>query len=250
MSTGGRVATSGGASGSTGRGGSPASTGGRSPGDAAASGGTTAADSRPPPANDGALLTYSTNFDGDENPISENGAWSHTGLDWTNVAKSGGIAYGTQTGRDGYDDSFAILSGFTADHTASGVIHLVGNIDGSCTHEVEILLRWADDAHNARGYECNVSFDGGYVQVVRWNGALGDFTVLGGGNAPGLKDGDTLKATIVGSDIRVSINDVERAQVTDSTFTTGNPGMGFFRRDCGAGSDFGFTSFSAASLGP
>ena len=43
-------------------------------------------------------------------------------------------------------------------------------MDPGCTHEVEVLLRWADSAHIARGYECNLAFDGGYAQIVRWNG--------------------------------------------------------------------------------
>ena len=32
----------------------------------------------------------------------------------------------------------------------------------------------------------------------------------------------------------------------DDAFTDGNPGIGFFRRDCGSNSDFGFTSVSAS----
>jgi hypothetical protein len=52
----------------------------------------------------------------DENPISDNGLWQQqgglTGLDWTNVQSQGGIAFGTQTGFDGYDDSIALLGGF------------------------------------------------------------------------------------------------------------------------------------------
>ena len=73
------------------------------------------------------------------------------------VDAAGGVAFGTQalgiarSGPRQYDDSYAYLSGFPADHEATGVGHL-GSIDPSCTHEVEILLRWADSAHVARGY--------------------------------------------------------------------------------------------------
>src|SRR5262245_913967 len=58
-------------------------------------------------------VTYSTNFPANENPISEGGRWRNTGLDWTPVATSGGLAYSTQTS-NGYDDSYAFLSGFGA----------------------------------------------------------------------------------------------------------------------------------------
>ena len=43
-------------------------------------------------------MTYSTNFEGDENPLSEGGKWFHNGLDWAKFSKRGGIAYGTQSG--------------------------------------------------------------------------------------------------------------------------------------------------------
>jgi hypothetical protein len=201
-----------------------------------------------PATTPGSSRSYSTNFDGTENPISEGGAWSHAGLDWTTVQTSGGIAYGTQTGSDGYDDSYAKLSGFPPDQTASGVIHLVNPIDGSCSHEVELLMRWTDSAHSAQGYEVNLSFDGGSAQIVRWNGAMGDFTVLGGGSFRGLKDGDVFKASMIGNVITAYVNDIQVAQVTDAAYSTGNPGIGFFRRNCGTNADFGFTSFTATSF--
>ena len=189
--------------------------------------------------------TYTTSFDGSENPISEGGAWSHLGLDWQKVMKSNGMAFGTQTGNGGYDDSYAVLSGFGPNHSATATLHLNPAIDGSCTHEVEILLRWADAAHTARGYEVNLSFDGGYAQIVRWNGALGDFTVLGGGSYGAIKEGDTFSASIEGDLITLTVNGTRVAQVRDGTWTNGNPGMGFFRRACGANSDFGFLSYTA-----
>ena len=46
-------------------------------------------------------------------------------------------------------------------------------------HEIELLLRWADSAQIARGYECLFNHLGG-VQIVRWNGPFGKFTVLSG----------------------------------------------------------------------
>jgi hypothetical protein len=189
--------------------------------------------------------SYTTEFDGTESPLSEGGAWSHVGLDWTKVQKANGIAFGTQTGSNGYDDSYAVLSGFGPNQSASAKVHLGSSIDASCSHEVEILLRWSDSDHSARGYEINLSFDGGYAQIVRWNGGLGNFTVLGGGGYPGLMNGDTFAASIEGDLIKMSVNGNPIAQVRDSTFTTGNPGVGFFRRACGTNADVGFQSFTA-----
>ncbi len=203
-------------------------------------------------------VTYATDFERTESPLSESGVWHHDGLDWTVVDTASGIAFGTQTlkvsrsGPGAYDDSYAYLSGFPPDHRASAVVHL-GSIDASCTHEVEILLRWADSAHVARGYECNLAFDGSYAQIVRWNGAVGDFTYLNSGAVPGgVHEGDTLSASIIGTQINLSVNGVVRASAQDSTFTTGNPGIAFWRgmSGCGSQGDFGFTSFTASAVTP
>jgi hypothetical protein len=198
---------------------------------------------------------YTTDFNLTESPISENGAWHHNGLDWTTVNTASGYAFGnqaigvTRSGAGQYNDSYAYLSGFSSDQQASAVVHL-GTIDPGCSHEVEILLRWADGPHSARGYECNLSWNGAYAEIVRWNGALGDFTYLFRGSVPnGVRDGDTLTAAIVGNTITLSVNGQVRATATDSTFATGNPGMGFYRGVSGCGSlgDFGFTRFTATS---
>lgn len=198
---------------------------------------------------------YATTFDATESPISENARWHHLGLDWTTVNTEGGVAFGTQalgvarSGPTGYDDSYAYLDGFSPDQSASAVVSL-GHIDATCTHEVEVLLRWDDSAHLARGYECNVAFDGSYAQIVRWNGAVGDYTYLGSGSVPGgMHDGDTVSAHVVGAHITLSVNGTVRATADDATFADGNPGIGFWRGDSGCGSfgDYGFTSFQASS---
>jgi hypothetical protein len=201
-------------------------------------------------------VSYSTNFDADESPLSEDGAWQHAGTDWTSVETANGTAFGTQPlgagrGPDGeYNDSYAYLTGFPPDQAAEAVLHL-GQVDPGCTHEVELLLRWADSTDSARGYECNLAYDGSYMHVIRWNGALGDFDFLTTASVPGgLEDGDTFRATAVGARITLYVNDVERASVADSAFTTGNPGIGFWRGlgGCGTFGDFGFTSFTASSI--
>lgn len=191
---------------------------------------------------------YTTNFDGTENPLSEGGVWVNNGLDWCFVQKKGGIAFGTQTGTGGYDDSYALLTGFPPDQTITAVVHRVPRMDISCPREVELLLRWRDAPHSAKGYEC--LFDhSGTIQIVRWNGPLGDFTVLKpaslGGPWPPIADGDTLKASIVSNHITLYRNGARRAELVDNSYKTGNPGIGFFRRNCGANSDFGYTSVTA-----
>jgi hypothetical protein len=65
-----------------------------------------------------------------------------------------------------------------------------------------------------------------------------------------LSDGDRVMATLVGSTITTYINGAAIFSVTDGTYTSGNPGMGFYLQGAtGVNSDFGFTSFTASDTG-
>ena len=205
--------------------------------------------------------TYTTRFEGNENPLSEGGTWANNGLDWTKITKSGGLACGTQTGTNTgpykFDDSYAHLSGFPPDQEAEGVAR-IAKPDSSCHQELEILLRFSSAPHKTTGYECFarcLSNGSSYVQIVRWDGPLGKFTYLADmqGTNYGLKNGDVLKASIVGNRITVYVNGVQKAQATDNTFQTGNPGIGEFLfcdggHGVGSNADFGFSTFTANGL--
>ena len=192
---------------------------------------------------------YSTRFEGRENPLSEGGVWSNRGYHWTKVQKKDGLAYGTQSGRGGYDDSYAYLSGLATDHQGEAVVHVAPTLRGE-PHEALLLLRWADSTTSARGYECLFAFDGG-VDVVRWNGAYGDFTSIGQDDTPlgrPLATGDVLRARIVGAVITCFVNDVAVAHATDATWLEGQPGIGFFRREAGENADLAFSRYAATSI--
>jgi hypothetical protein len=203
-------------------------------------------------------MSYTTQFDAAESPISEGQRWAQqgrvTGLDWTNVRSGGGLAYGTQTGADGYDDSIALLSGFGADYRVSAVIHFVGARSAATgTHEVELILRGSYTAHVQHLYECNLGYAGAsgwYAQIMRMNGAIGDFTEVGSSVAqvPDVKDGDVFTAEIIGNVINSYLNGVKLQTATDATHASGLPGMGFFWRGTENIDDFAFTSFTATAL--
>lgn len=192
-------------------------------------------------------MKYETVFTGVEDPLSEGGVWSNNGLDWSRVVKTDGMAAGTQGGNNGYDDSYARLSGFPPNHSARAVVQLKDGIDQSCTHEVELHLRWSDAPHIARGYEVLLGL-GSYLGIVRWNGPIGDFTELAFAWVPPAKDGDVLRATVRGNVITAYINGVPLLQATDSTYSDGNPGMGFFTRNCETNQDFTIRHFKARGL--
>ena len=162
-----------------------------------------------------------------------------------------GVAYGTNGVTNSYDDSYALLTGsFGPDQTAEAVIYRNQNLSPGPSHEVELLLRFSDDSGNARGYECLFNWYGG-IQIMRWNGSFGDFTVLqmSGTDSLGrpLVTGDVIKASIVGNVISTYINGTLMAKATDSTFESGKPGISFFVRPGGSTSLLGLTSYSVTS---
>jgi hypothetical protein len=193
---------------------------------------------------------YSTNFDLNEYPISESGAWRRANNAFTDVRTNGGIAHGTNGAANDYDDSYSLLSGFTADQTAEAVVYVSPNLATSVLHEVELLLRFTDDANGARGYECLFAHHG-LIQLVRWNGAKGDFTVLtlNGPSHLGrsFSSGDVVKATIADDRIDIYVNNNLMGTASDSAFASGQPGISFFTRPGGNSANFGLDSFNASS---
>jgi hypothetical protein len=199
--------------------------------------------------------TYTTNFPLAENPISEGGRWINgqsVGLDWKNVRTTPGLAFGADTsGNASFNDPTALLTGtWGPNQTVQARVHTVNQRSGDVYEEVEIRLRSTITAHRNAGYEVNFrcTHDGSqYVEIVRWNGPLGNFTYLQRGDGPGLRDGDVVKATMIGNVITAYINGIQVVQATDGTFSDGNPGMGFYLDGLsGANVDYGFTNFTAS----
>jgi hypothetical protein len=199
--------------------------------------------------------TYTTTFPLTENPISESGMWINggtVGLDWCNVQTNGGspgLAYGTETGSINYNDSTALLTGtWGPNQTVTATVYttITGN---SNYEEVELRVRSSLSAHNCTGYEINFSVNPSnpYVQIVRWNGAFGSFTLLNATGSYGAKNGDVIKATANGNTITAYLNGTAVLTATDSTYPTGSPGMGFYLQGgSGINRNYGFTNFTAS----
>jgi hypothetical protein len=112
-------------------------------------------------------------------------------------------------------------------------------------------------AHHCSGYEIAFSAAGktskAYLMLVRWNGPVGNFTVLKQPFGPqyGVSNGDVVKATMIGNTLTAYINKKQVAQVTDSVFTSGNPGIGFnfdwadSNAPKGTNNTYGFRDFTA-----
>ena len=219
-----------------------------------------------------ALRSYQTNFPATEDPISENNNWINgavTGLDWGNVQTASGHAFGTNVnpGCSGSDptacnDSVAALTGtWAANQSVCATVFIGSGLSRtSGIYELELHLHQTIANHNSSGYEFNYSlFNNGnqYMQIVRWNGALGAFTQIGqsAGTPVALVNGDTFCASSVGGVlkswlVRAGVIVQSTTPVTDTTFTGGAPGVGFFN---GAGTladnaNFGFTSYQASEI--
>ncbi len=218
--------------------------------------GGTAASTTCPSASAG---LYSTNFPATENPLSEGGKWvtgKVAGLDWNNPVSASGKAYASvRSGASGsrYDDSVAHLSAsfqtFAANQYAQGTVYRVaGYAPAGSKHEIELLLHFEITAHNARGYEVLWGWDGDFA-IVRWNGPLGNYTAIYSDTLEQLVDGDVVRAEIMGGVIRVYKNGVLKATgPLNTTYGSGQPGVGFWPVDSATPQNYGWKSFEAGNL--
>jgi hypothetical protein len=203
---------------------------------------------------------YATAFPKTEGAISEGGRWINgglAGLDWTDVSTTPGLAIGHQVGAS-YTDATALLQGpWTANQQAAAVVYAERPND-ACYQEVELRLRSTVVPHRNTGYEISFKVSAtaeAYVIIVRWNGALGDFTYLANlkGGQYGVATGDVVSAAIVGHVITAYKNGVEMARATDGRFSVGNPGMGFNLENgppgcAGTNGHYGFSAYAAAGV--
>lgn len=203
-------------------------------------------------------MSYHTTFPSAENPLSQGNIWKNgaaDGVDWCNVQTSVGLAWGVGPCPAGYADPTAVLKGaWGPDQTVRAQARVTSR-NPSYYQEIELRLRTTITAHHISGYEINFGVSHAYVQIVRWNGPLADFTYLGSTcaypavcgqvNGFSISDGDVAVGTIKGGAIKVYVNGKLIAAATDSTYTTGNPGIGFDYGCDGTYGDSGWTSFSA-----
>jgi hypothetical protein len=209
-----------------------------------------------------------------ENPVWQGGIFRNgleAGVSWTDVksiVRSDG--YGAVVATQDltsirFSDAIAHLrkrfNAFGPDQWARGTVHLVpGYTGGGGSHEVELHLRFETTPTNARGYEIlwGMQTGGGYLAVVRWNGALNSYTGLWtsgtGGSFDMPVDGDVLMAAIIKQDIYVWKNGVLVASspanfTTDTTWTEGQPGFGFWPVDGAVPASYGWKRVVAGDYG-
>ena len=151
-----------------------------------------------------------------------------------------------------YTDPTALLEGSWGKNQKAKARVFSRNQTEKYYQEVEIRLRSKLSPHLCTGYEvfwrC-LKTPNAYVEIVRWNGKVRDWTSLKklSGARYGVKDGDLVEASIVGNVIKGYLNGVEVISVTDNTFKEGKPGMGFNYGVGASNQDFGFSSYEVTS---
>jgi hypothetical protein len=204
-----------------------------------------------------AARSYRTEFRGNETPISEGGIWlngKRDGIDWADVLMRDGRVYGEVTrmmakerrveqqalgagaaagaAEGDYDDPTAVLVGNWGPDQYGRARVFSKNQTDRYFQEVEIRLRSSIKPHWCDGYEvfwrC-LKTDGGYAEIVRWNGKIGDFTSLKKlvGKEYGVQDGDLIEASVVGNVIKGYVNGKEMISAVDDKIKSGSPGVGF-----------------------
>ena len=140
---------------------------------------------------------------------------------------------------------------FASDQYAEGVVDRAGGYSPGVSHEIELLLRFSITANDAHGYEVLWGVTG-ELNVVRWNGPLGDYTAWNGGSGPNIgepADGDVLRAEMTGSILTVYKNaSLVLTAASETTYTTGQPGIGFWPTTGATLASLGWKSFSAGNL--
>jgi hypothetical protein len=178
---------------------------------------------------------------------------------WQDVRCTPGHAFGVGSSpAPPYNDPTAVLSGtWGPTQTVEATVIVPASPSGS--QEVELRLLTQVTPNRIVGYEVLFSVtSNNYVDIERWGGGtnLSDFTSL----VPGgfvksprpLVTGNRIKATVTSAGLISAYIDYGSGyqlivQGTDTTYTSGAPGMGFFQSNStGSMSDFGLSSFSAS----
>lgn len=195
--------------------------------------------------------SFSTNFSGTENPISEGGVWRSQNTTLSRVQSRPGVAHGVISYMAGYEDAYAFVGdrSFSANQEGEATIYRAAGYSPSANHEVEIILRCSDNSTSRTWYEILWNIQGGFEILYLTGPANGFFSLnTSVNNSLVPKDGDRLRGRVVGNTISGYVNDELRVQATDSRITAGSPGMAFFYRQGAVASNFGFRNFTARNL--
>jgi hypothetical protein len=209
--------------------------------------------------------TYSTDFAGTENPLSESGNWTNGSAanpaSWGDIRKTPNFAYGVNMPAS-FGDPTAIVNGTWGSVQSASATLKINTAPSSDIYEAEIRLRSTLTTNSNSGYEayCSIVTTVDYCYIARWNGPVGAYCNLDAFVALHLVDGDVLAADVSGTNpvtIHLYVNGVLKLTATDTgadcspggpggPFTSGSPGIGFYINTNTNWNYMGFTHFEAS----
>lgn len=200
---------------------------------------------------------FATDFLISENPLSQGGIWklgATDGLDWIDWQSTGSVACAAAFSADPappFNDAVAVLktSGFTCnpDQFVEIVVHVVPGYSPPSTHELGVFVRANLSAHSMTGYESYVSIAGSH-SLVRWNGALNDFSPFFSGSPSPPAESYVHRLEAIGNVISFYQNGVLISSATDSNYPTGQPGMQSYVVSGGTFDSYSVKSFHCGNL--
>jgi hypothetical protein len=129
-----------------------------------------------------------------------------------------------------------------------GTVYRAPGYSPSVCQEIELLLHFQVKTNNARGNEA-LCPQPNNMAMVCWNGPPGGYTPLIDNVSIGRTvDVDVLRGRIVSKVIRVKKSGVFVATATDTTWTDGQIGMGFWPKPGATLQSYARYSFRAGNL--
>jgi len=136
-----------------------------------------------------------------------------------------------------YLDSIAVRTGFSPNQYIRATVRNTGASSGE---EIELITRATIAPHVATGYEVDGVFAGPRIDLVRWNGANGNFTQVSTVSTSAcFISGTVWEVRTIGSVITVFCNgtqvlqtDVQAFAMSNggAYFATGGPGIGLWNQ--------------------
>jgi hypothetical protein len=189
------------------------------------------------------VTSASSSFSGIENPLSEGGVWTQPSSYWSAVQKSTGLKSVVLA-----NDCAARYTGatFSADHSSQ--ITLLTIPAGALLMFHYVLCRC--QAANAGCYLLSTAGDvGPNILQLYVLSTSGGYTQIGANITLGANFaiGDTMKLQLVGTGLTCFLNGASVRTATDSTYSTGQPGVAGWAQDTASNAPY-ISAWSAADV--
>lgn len=173
------------------------------------------------------MATWTSTFDGDENPLSESGAWTSGPSGWDACKKLSGVAMAVNTS----SDSAARYEGNSLDSDQSSEVTTVNFSSGGSSLGGAITRMQGTTSGTTDCYVVDADFWQDVIRIFRVDDTAGSLAwtqLLGDVSLASTSGGDAWKLSSIGSTHTGYQNGNSRISRTDSDYTGGQPGIFFY----------------------